>query len=168
MRVPLLLALLVTASPVVGLEVSPISVRVEAISGNQSNRFKHSQSKALKVHLSNASTADAMGLTLRYFYFGKRVNEGETAVLEKGERKANIPAHATVVVEAPEIEMAYTEEHGKRTDGKGGRVGRQKNVRYKTVEATGTKVTGYGVQVFSGKQIVAESFSEPGFKALIR
>jgi hypothetical protein len=140
---------------------------VEAISGNQSDRFKHTQSKALKVHVSNASTADAMGLTVRYFYFGKTVNEGETAVLEKGERKANVLAHATVVVEAPEIEMVYTEEHGKRTDGKGGPgaprgnfSGRQKNARYRTVEATGTKVTGYGVQVLSGSQIVAESFSE--------
>lgn len=168
MRARLLLALLVTASPVVGLEVSPISVRVEAISGNRSDRFKHTQSKALKVHLSNASTADAMGLKVKYFYFGKRVNEGETTVLEKGERKANVSAHATVVVEAPEIEMVYTEEHGKRTDGKGRRGGRQKNVRYKTVEAAGTKVIGYGVQVFSGNQIVAESFSEPGLKALVQ
>jgi hypothetical protein len=172
----LLLAAFVVTIPVQGAEVSPITVRVEQASGNaSSNRFKHTQSKALKAYVSNAATTDSPGLRVKYFYFAKSFKTGETTILRQGEQKVDLKGHATVTVEAPEVESVYTEEHGQRFDGKGGRgailgnnPARQKNVRYKAVEATGTKVTGYGVQVFSGNQVVAEIFSEPSLKALIK
>jgi hypothetical protein len=170
----LLVAILVVLSSL-GVEVDPISVRVEQTSGNASNRFKHSQSKALKVHISNGSTADASSLRVKYFYFGRSVKDAEARILKQGESKANVPSHATVTVATPEIESVYTEEHGQRVDGKGGRgapsrnfSGQQKDVRYKTVEATGTKLTGYGVQVFSGDRLVAETFSEPNLKSNLK
>jgi hypothetical protein len=171
----LLLAVLVVAIPVQGVEVSPITVRVEQASGNASSRFKHTQSKALKAYVSNAATTDSPGLRVKYFYFAKSFKTGETTILRQGEQKVDLKGHATVTIEAPEIETVYTEEHGERAEGKGGRgafrgnyAGRQKNVRYKEVEATGTKVTGYGVQVFSGNLVVAETFSEPSLKALAK
>jgi hypothetical protein len=175
MRAGVLFVALLTAISVYGVEVDPISVRVEQTSGNASNRFKHSQSKALKVYISNASTTDTPGLRVKYYYFGRSVKDGETSVLKQGESKADVRSHGTAVVEIPEFETPYSEEHGKRVDGKGGRgaprgsfSGTQKNVRYKKVEATGTKLTGYGVQVYSGNQLVAEAFSEPSLKAFVK
>jgi hypothetical protein len=172
----LLLAAFVVAIPVQGAEVSPITVRVEQASGNaSSNRFKHTQSKALKAYVSNAATTDSPGLRVKYLYFAKSFKTGETTILRQGEQKVDLRGHATVTVEAPEIEAVYTEEHGERAGGQGERganrgnnAGRQKNVRYQTVEATGTKVIGYGVQVFSGNSLVAETFSEPSLKALVK
>jgi len=173
MRACAILAVALLAGQINASEVSPITVRVEQISGNGSdNRFKHSQSKALKVHISNASAADAAGLRIKYYYFGKSLKEEEPSVLKQGEQKATILSLSTTTVETPEFETTYTEEHGKRVGGKGGpggkgsKGGRRKNVRYKEVEASGTKLTGYGVKVFSGGQLVAEAYSEPGYKAL--
>jgi len=152
------------------VEVDPISIRVEQISGNASNRFKHSQSKALKVHISNGSAADVPGLRVKYFYFGRSLKGGEISILKQGESKANVASHDSITVEVPDIESAYTEEHGKRVGGKGGRGAPrpQKHVRYKDVEATGTKLIGYGVQVFFANKLVAESFSEPGLKSNVK
>jgi hypothetical protein len=171
----LLLAALFVAVPVQGVEVSPITVRVEQTSGNASSGFRHTQRKALKVYVSNTATSDSPGLRVKFFYFGKSLKAGDTTILQQGERKADVKTHATVTVETPEIESVYTEEHGQPVDRKGGRgaprgnyLGHQKIVRYKTVEATGRKVTGYGVQVFSGNLLVAEAFSEPSLKALVK
>jgi hypothetical protein len=163
------------ALPVHGVDVSPISVRVEQTSGNSSNRAKHTQSKALKAYISNAATKDSPGLRVKYFYFGKSLKTGEISIIRQGEEKVDVKGNGTATVEAPEVEAVYNEEHGKRVDGKGGRgapsgnvSGNQNNVRYKKVEAGGTKLTGYGVQVYSGNQVVAETFSEPSLKVLVK
>jgi hypothetical protein len=171
MRAVILLLTLLATLPGFGVEVDPISVRVEQISGNASNRFKHSQSKALKIYVSNAATADAPDLKVKYYYFGRSLKSGEVSLLKQGESKTRVSSHATVTVETPEIEATYTDDHGKRVDprARGLKLGNAplKDARFK-VEAEGTKLIGYGVMVYAGNKLVAETFSEPGLKANVK
>jgi hypothetical protein len=150
-------------------EVSPISVRVEQVASNDSDKFKHSQKVYLKVFLTNAGSSDAKGLSVKYAFFGRDQETQEFAVVERGERNADVDGLRTAVVETAAAESKYAEEHGERISKRGDKNpfnNRKKgqNARYKTVEATGTKIVAYGVQVFSGGKLVAEAYSAPSVK----
>ena len=149
-------------------EVSPFSVRVEQVTSTDAERFKKTQEKKLKIFVSNNSSADA-NLTIKYFFFGHGAKDSKTDVLEKGQMAGSVKSHATQVVETPETKATFTEEHHemKKDKGRGNR-GRGGGMKLgKKVEASGKKLTGYGVQVLNGGTVVAEYFSEPSLKAEI-
>ena len=147
-------------------EVSPFSVRVEQVTSTDGERFKKTQEKKLKIFVSNNSSADA-NLTLKFYFFGHGAKDREIDTLERGEKTASVKSHATEVVETPAAKATLNEEHYETKKGKGGgNRGRGGGTRLgKKVEASGKKLTGYGVQVLNGGTVVAEYFSEPSLKA---
>jgi hypothetical protein len=155
-------ALLTTARP----EVSPFSVRVEQVTSTDAERFKKTQEKKLKIFVSNNSSADA-NLTLKYYFFGHGAKDREMDVLEKGEKTALVKSHATEVVETPATKATFGEEHYEtKKGGGGGNRGRGGGMQLgKKIQASGNKLTGYGVQILNGGMVVAEYFSEPSLKA---
>ena len=168
MRVPMiLLGYCVLSAFAVGAELSPIRLRVEQVASNQSEKFKHSQKLSLKLFLSNSSAADVPNLKVKYVFFGREQDDQEISVVERGERRTSVAAMNTTVLETESATGKYTEEHGERVNKGAGWAGNRRkggSVRFKTVEATGTKVIGYGVQVFAGVEMVAEAFSAPSLK----
>ena len=134
-------------------EVSPITIRVEQTTAVSHDKLNKTQEKALKVFVSNGSAAELTNLNVKYFYFGHDVRDHESAILERGERKASVKARATEIVATPAKKATMTEAH---------------YAKKKKIEATGEKLTGYGVQVFGDEgKLLAEYFSEPSLKAKV-
>jgi hypothetical protein len=168
----LCLALFCAAALSVHAQVSPIRLRVEQVASNESDKHKHSQKFSLKIFLSNSSSEDFDRLQIKYAYFGRDVDSQDLSIFERGERQARIAALGSTVVETTPTKANYTEEHGERV-GKARRnapgVRRGKGaVRFKTVEATGTRIAGYGVKVFSGGKLLAEAYSAPSLQELMK
>ena len=156
MKVHALIITTLCAISVLGrAEVSPISIRVEQVTGVDREKFKKTQEKSLKIFVSNGSAADMNNLTVKYYFFGHDVRDHEAEILEKGERTASVKARAMEIVETPAAKASATEAHSVKGKGKGGG---------KKVAASGEKLTGYGVRVFSGEKMLAEYFSEPSLK----
>lgn len=150
----LLLAILAFA-PIARAQVSPISIRVEPVSSTDNEKFKKSQTRTLKIHITNNSSQDRNGLRVKYWFFGKDVKDRDLAVLREGETKVDIKARATEMVESARAEATSVEAHG---GGKG----------KKKVEASGSKFVGHGVQVLEGDKLAAEFFSQPSLKESAR
>lgn len=142
-------------APLSYAQVSPISIRVEPVSNTDNDKFKKSQTKTLKIHISNRSDQDRAGLRVKYWFFGKDVKDRDLAVLKEGETKTDLKARATEMVESARAEAIAVEAHG---GGKG----------KKKVEASGDKFVGYGVQILEGDKLLAEYFSQPSLKASAR
>ena len=151
----LLLAALCAIPAFARAEVSPISIRVEQITGVDRDKFKKTQEKSLKIFVTNGSATDLNNLSVKYYFFGHDVRDHEAELLDRGERPASVKARATEIVETPAAKASATEAHSVKGKGKGGG---------KKVAATGEKLTGYGVQVFSGEKMLAEYFSAPSLK----
>jgi hypothetical protein len=154
----ILFALLLTARA----EVSPFSVRVEQVATTDTDKFKKTQEKKLKIIVSNNSSADA-NLIVKYFFFGHGAKDHDTEILDKGDKAASVKSHATEIVETPKASATFNEAHYEKKGGGGGGGGGGG----KKIEASGNKLTGYGVQVLNGGTVVAEYFSEPSLKAAV-
>jgi len=159
----ILFALAVTAR---SAEISPFSVRVEQAANTDTDKFKKTQEKKLKITVSNSSSADA-NLIVKYFFFGHGAKDHEIEVIDKGDKAASVKSHATEVVETPKARATFTEAHYEsKKSGGGGNQGRGGGQQLgKKIEASGNKITGYAVQVLNGGTVVAEYFSEPSLKA---
>lgn len=150
--------LLLTLLPLVTLtlsapaQVASVSMRVEQVTKTDNDKYTHKQSKSLKVHLNNSSSADKTGLLLRYYFFGKGMTDREVVVLEKGEKTAEVKARKTETIETPTVSKTWVEAH---TDKK------------KKVEASGEKLIGYGAQLFEEERLLAQYFSEPSYSKLV-
>ncbi|RYD81930.1 MAG: hypothetical protein EOP84_10235 [Verrucomicrobiaceae bacterium] len=160
--------LLPVLTPLASAQVSPVSMRVEQV--NSSDRDKHTtvQKRSLKVHLSNSSGQDQTGLRVKYYYFTKDVKDKDVIVKESGEKSADVKARATEIAETPVVKSSFTDDHfegGGRNNNKGGRNNNFK--AGKKVAASGDKIVGYGVQLYSGDKMIAEQFSGPSLKALV-
>jgi hypothetical protein len=152
---PLTVAALAFCAPAIHAEVSPISMRIEQVSGSKPEKYSTTQKRSLKVHLTNGSGQDQTGLKVKYYYFAKDVKDKDITVKDKGEKTADVKARSTEVVEVPSITATFVEAHTE--GGKGGKGG-------KKVEASGDKIVGYGAQVYSGDKMLTEYFSEPSLK----
>ena len=166
MKARLIFLVLLSLAIIARAEVSPFSVRVEQVTSTDAERFKKTQEKKLKIFVSNNSSAEA-NLTLKYYFFGHGAKDREVDTLEQGEKTASVKPHATEVVETPAMKATLNEEHYETKKSKGGgQQGRGGGIKLgKKVEASGKKLTGYGVQVLNGGTVVAEYFSEPSLKA---
>lgn len=165
-----LIGVLVANRAACGVEVSAITVRVEQFAKGDHDKFAHTQEKSLKVFLTNGSDRDFEGLRVKYFFFARDLKGGDLTLYERGERSANVAAHATMMIETPAATTRYTEEHaqGNPFGGKGKRSGGGgKAQKTKVIEASGQRIVGHAVQVFTGGKLVGEVYSEPSLKAKI-
>lgn len=153
---------LATFAPSVHAEVSPVSLRVEQVSSSQPEKHATTQKRSLKIFLSNGTGQDQTGLKVKYYYFAKDVKDKDVMVKDSGEKSADVKARATEVIETPVVTATSTEAH-QEGNGRQNRNGTFKGG--KKVEASGDKIVGYGVQVFSGEKLLTEYFSAPSLKA---
>lgn len=167
MKLHLLAIAALCATPVLAnAEVGPVSLRVEQISKNDPGKFTTKQEKSLKIFLANSSVDDLAKLNVKYWFFGRRVKADESSVVNKGAMPAAVKAHGSTIVETPIARATFTEEHFTEVRA-GGKNQNHKNAGMslgKKVPASGEKLTGFGVQVFEGEKLLAESFSEPGLR----
>jgi hypothetical protein len=144
--------------------VSPVTIRVEAVSSTDPEKFTTVQKRSLKVYLTNGSGQDITGMKLKYYYFTKDVKDREVVVKEDGEKAADVKARTTEIIETPVIRASSTEAHS--TGGNKGN--RNKQNQSKKVPAGGERIVGHGAQLFSSDgKLMTEYFSEPSLKTLV-
>lgn len=154
----LFVLLFVVFAPAAFAQVSPVSMRVEQVSKTETDKYKHTQKRSLKILLTNASPQERAGLTVRYYFFGKGVGDNDIIVMDKGEKQASVGSNKTEVIETPAVTKTALEAHSEK--GAGGKGG-------KKVEASGEKLVGYGAQLYEGDKLLTEYFSGPSYKALL-
>ena len=155
-----------------GAAVSPIRISVEQHSSTklpkatpghpaQSNIAQH---RSLTIQLMNNSAEPIDGLVVKYFFIGHDLKDHKLKVLQHGERKSSLPPRKKDTVDSEEAVNTYTEAHSELSKGKGKSKGKAKATK---VAASGQKVVGYAVQVFSGSKLEAEEYSAPDYKKIV-
>lgn len=165
--IPLFVAFLLAATISVGAEISPIRMAVEQISKTESkDKTGHdkTQTRSLKITLNNNSNESFDGLTVKYWFFGHGMTERANKVLSEGERKSSLTPRGKDMVESETLSKHYVEAHAAPAKGgKGGKGGAPTKV-----PASGEKIVGYAARVMKDGKVLAEYYSELGYKTLIK
>ena len=161
MKLPsLLLALLLPATLSVRAEVSPVRITVEQISKTESkDKTGHdkTQVRSLKIQLDNNSTQALDGLVVKYWFIGHPVSEHAAKPIAEGERKSSLTPRGKDVVESETVSKHFVEAHVEK-----------KGKATVKVPASGEKIVGYAVRVMKDNKAIAEYYSDPAYKALIK
>ncbi len=138
-------------------EVSPFRVRVEQVSKSDSEKHSKTQTRSLKIFVSNSSKESAE-LIAKYIIFGRDVKGNEVVKLDEGAKAVSSKPLGTEMAESAAVTSVSQEAHstGSSKGGKGGGA--------KKTEASGTKILGYSVQVFQGEKMVAEAYDPLSMK----
>ena len=155
------LVLAVVALPCVApAELSPFRLRVEQVSKSDNDKYSKKQQRSLKIFASNSSK-EAAELRAKYIFFGKQANSSDVVKLDEGEKALSVGPLATQMVESGMATATFEEAHSTGGSGGGGSSKGKKAAPMKKVEASGTKITGFGVQLFKGETMVAEYYDPP-------
>ena len=171
---PLLLALPASAA------LSPIHINVEQSTKAEPNRIasshsrnkssttdQYTQARSLTINLENNSGETFGDLAVKYWFFGHDAKAHDPRPLKQGQRKISLGPRGREVVHSETVSMKYTPEHfeTEKRKSNGRTKGRGMVSSQKKVAASGTKLTGYAVQVLNGGTVVAEHYSEDSYKA---
>lgn len=118
------------------------------------------QKRQLQITLSNRTGQNLANLTVRYFLFTQGLDDKEIHLFKTGKRDVSLGPSASQIIKSEEASTAYTPQHSKPI--KEGRV-----TRFEQIPASGQKNAGYGVQVFDGQTLLAETFEPPEVKSYI-
>ena len=172
---PLFLALSAEAA------VSPIHMTVEQSNKTEAKKTAPAKSgkrtaatvpgggtqvRSLAIKLENHSKETFNDLIVKYWFFGHDAKAHDAKPVQAGQRKSALGPNARETVESETVSIPYAPEHLEKAKGRSGR-GKSGAGTAKKVPASGTKLTGYAVQVFNGSTIVAEEYSEESYKAKI-
>lgn len=166
-------AILVLASAAVSLaEIGPLRMDVmqrQKTDSTGKSKESKKQTRSLEITLQNLSRENHDGLTVKYWFFTKGVKSGDTSVFKQGERKVSLPAGKKEMVESEQVTSSYTEDHHKVENKKSGK-GDKRSTRQSVskVEGSGERIVGYGVRVFSGGKVLAETFSPQGLEEKVQ
>jgi hypothetical protein len=165
MKLPFLLFTLasIIALPV-RAEISPVRMTVElATKTSAAPKDPHdkTQTRSLKISLFNNSAEAFDGLVVKYWFVGHAEGSHDTKVLKEGERKSTLTPRGKDVIDSEAASAHFVEEHYQVA--KGGKGGKPTKV-----PASGEKMTGHAVRVMKDTKILAEYYSEPSVKNLIK
>jgi len=126
---------------------SAIEARVEQVSKMTvpKGAASRTQTRFLKVFLSNASH-DEVSLKIKYAFFGHGVKDHDDFVVTEGEKDATVKPAGITEEDTPSATATETRA-------------------IKKTPASGTVIVGYGVQVFLGDKMVAESYEPSSLKS---
>lgn len=149
-------------------QVSPFRVRVEQVAKSETEKFTKTQKRSLKIFVSNSSKQPAE-LTAKYFFFGRELKGKDVVTLDEGAKALSSKPLSTDMVESGIVTSVSEDEHStgysSRNYGQNrGNSGSNRGSAPKKVEASGTKILGYAVQIFQGEKMVAESYDPPSMK----
>ncbi len=150
-------------------KVSPIRMEVRQNTKNKSvvkATEAHTQERSLTIILQNNSNESFDGLVVKYWFFTRDPKGRNPAVLKQGEKTASLGPRSRDACETETVSSTYTREHTELERVNGQANNPQGNVAVKKVPASGRKIAGYAVKLYSAGSVVAEYYSEPGFKPM--
>ncbi len=139
------------APPKIGLEVKSVDMSPKVAKDAKKKKAPAEKDKSkLTITLRNSSKEDMKGVQVKYSFFSRDLGGSEVSILKSGVAPADIPAGKTTTVESEPAETTFTEAY---MDKKLGRI-----------KGTGSKIVGYGVQVFIADKLDNEFFSSEAMK----
>lgn len=167
MKTLLLLLLVCAAAPVLALDKVSIAVTVKtdgkAIA--EKKGYEEEQKRFLAITLTNRTREELSGLVVKWAIFASDLKERETSKAGSGEVKASVYPRHPELVQSQTVTMNYTPRHAVRSSsGKSSGKSKGSSVKMKTVEASGTRYRGWGVQVFQGSALIGEAYSTAELK----
>jgi hypothetical protein len=152
------LSALCAFSSSVHAQMGSVSVRVEQETKQSEppgakDHYTKIQKRTLKVFLTNSAKEDTE-VKIKYTFFGHPISGHEVGPVDQGDKEDTLKPSETKEVDTPTSTQTYTEEHFPL----------KSKVK---IPASGNKLTGYGVQVFVGEKMVAESYEPFSMKDLM-
>ncbi len=158
--VPLFLAL--AATPVLALDKVGVAVNVRtdgrAVDGNGKTE---EQKRFLEIIVTNRTREELTDLSVKWVIFATDLKSNDVTKAGKGDVKASVYPQRNEVITAQTVTMNYTPRHAERSSQSKGKGSNKKggNTTSKTVEASGNRYKGWGVQVFQRGTMVGEAYS---------
>ena len=138
------------------------------VKGESNETKKQTQSLAIVVKSLDRTTVNA---EVYWWFFAKDMKNGKESIYKKGKSKVTLETNVAVEVGSDTVSLTYTEEHSHLEKGKkkkeGGGKGKSAPIAKKE-PASGDRLTGYAVQVVIDREVVAQEYSSPGYKDMIK
>lgn len=148
-----LLALAAPAHPVSGGVM--VQVKEQADSDSK-GKYTKSQSVVLEITL-RGQPLKPEGRTVKWTAFGRDAKSGATSVMESGDETVDLTKGSVQLIQTKAVTTTYTPQHIETKSSSGGR-GRGRRISSKSIDGSGVRYLGYGVQVFDGGKVVGEKF----------
>lgn len=149
-------------APALTLEVTQ---NVKAESKGKTNDTKV-QTRSLEAVVTSLQDA-AVKVEVRWWFFARSLKTGKDVVFKKGNQTVTLEKLVPVTVASGDVHTTYVEEHAELEKAKGKGKKKGKDTKLKKVPASGERLTGYAVRVFSGGELLTEHLSAPAFKELL-
>lgn len=117
------------------------------------------QKRYLRITLTNRTKEKVPDLKVKCFLFSYDLKDDEVKLLKSGILDVSLDPSATQVLESAKGTTTYYPPQIKSTQGH--------VVRTDHTPAKGKQQAGYGVQVFKGKTLLAETYSSPEIKQYV-
>lgn len=111
---------------------------------------------ALLIALQNTTRNSYPKLTVRYFLFAHDVRTQKVSLAKKGERTVSLGSVQREEITTEAVKLTHTDPSSGGRRGRGGRT--------RTVQASGQRFEGYGVQVLQDGAVLAEVFNPASLK----
>ena len=138
-------------------------VRISAKVKSEHGDHKSSNAEILKKHLEielTGSSALQGEVKVISTFFADDLGADRVVPLKTKEIKAEVGKSRSTRITSSVVTFSYTRKHSERS-------GTGRRARFKSVEATGKRYHGWGVQVFSGNELVGEAFSSREIQKLL-
>ena len=158
---------------VVAGDVSAVTLEVKLnakqdLKGESNETKKQTQSLAIVVKSLDRATVNA---EVYWWFFAKDMKNGKESIFKKGKSKVSLETNVGTAVQSDVVSSTYTEEHvhieKSKKKKEGGGKGKSAPVAKKE-PASGDRLTGYAVQVVIDREVVAQEYSAPTYKDLIK
>ena len=126
------------------------------------------QNRALEVTVRNQSNNPESGITVRYWFLGRDAKTSKVALLEGGESQLNLKPNGIGVVTSDAVKSSYTPRPVfVQPAAKAAKGGRPPASAAPPKEATGTRISGYAVQVIKEGKVIGSDIMDDSIKMLI-
>lgn len=134
-----------------------VMVQVKEQADSES-KGKHTRAQSVILEITlRGQPLKPEGRTVKWTAFGRDAKSGATSILESGGAAVDLSKGSVQLIQTKPITTTYTSSHTETKSSSGGRT-RGRRVSVKSIDGSGVRYLGYGVQIFEGEKVVGEKF----------
>ena len=138
------------------------------VKGESNETKKQTESLTITVTSLDKVTVNA---EVYWWFFARDMKSGKETVFKKGKKKVSLDTNVGTEVQSDTVTATYTDEHAhleksKKKKESGGKS--KGGPTAKKEPASGDHLTGYAVQVVIDHDVVAQEYSAPSYKEMVK
>jgi hypothetical protein len=142
-----------------------VEVRVDSEVQNMGKQNEEKmQRRKLDITVSNISSKPVEKVQVKWWFFARNLKTGHEEILKTGRRMIALGALDRQTVASEQVTSSYEDRHDEKMDSKGGNKKKKSAPKFKSVPASGNKITGYAVQIIENDRIADSYYSSPSYK----